>query len=80
MTIYASDVGLNFFVAFYDDDGELVTDLSSIASKQRLPAARFCSIWTCGHINRSAKSWPMAVAVHAEVSFFACLWLDLTPA
>eukprot|EP00775_Hariotina_reticulata_P006152 gene6152-6389_t len=31
MTIYASDVCLNFFVAFYDDNGELVTDLPSIA-------------------------------------------------
>lgn len=30
--VYASDVLLNFFVAFYQD-GELVTDLASIASE-----------------------------------------------
>jgi hypothetical protein len=32
--IYASDVLLNFFVAYHADDGELVTDLRSIAREQ----------------------------------------------
>jgi hypothetical protein len=32
--IYASDVLLNFCVAYYSEEGELVTDMRSIASEQ----------------------------------------------
>jgi hypothetical protein len=33
--IYASDVLLNFCVAYYSEEGELVTDLRSIASEHQ---------------------------------------------
>jgi hypothetical protein len=29
--VFAADMGLNFFVAYYDTHGDLVTDLHSIA-------------------------------------------------
>jgi hypothetical protein len=29
--VFAADLGLNFFVAYYDTHGDLVTDLHSIA-------------------------------------------------
>jgi hypothetical protein len=32
--VFAADLGLNFFVAFYDTHGDLVTDLHSIAGGQ----------------------------------------------